>query len=749
MSSENNNETHVNNAAAGEQNSSLNHAQQPRPIASRDRSAAELVGVSVSNKDSSDRTGGDAISRSVSTGDESALDGEIISHHSVDSAATGPIEPLSSADDAATKQNLLLAVRQAPVSATVVAELPAASSSGHERHQPLQTETPTQIQFAASAGQTSARDMTLQQSISDQHQQPTSSSTRQHADNLQRLPPLAIQPVTQQPLPVENPTQEHRQQPSLSPQQGKKQVLQQKGRFVIQPHDPALDMGNTVQVQHSQQQQYQPQPQQQNISQGNFQQPAMSQQYSHDFSQQLASSQQYSQTASQQPMSNQQQQQAAPNPHHYLQQSPNPQQSIVVQQHNHSVPQEQQQFGQPPPPLYSVSPPQSHSGNSSSPPQSNLTANPAQQQQQQHHQSVPQQIVHPQLAPQPQATLQGPATGISAPVVVTKKKGRFNIIEQTAVPPPPAAESTESVAERSVTNVAHLSNASQPVSAPSSQASTPKPPVAKKKGRFVVTNVSLPVQAVASMTSPDVVPVEQSQIPMDAQQQTSYGVPVQGPTALAMTAVPETTQQQPVYATNPVPTQANMTTKVPKESTGQQTMTMMAPAQQAFYPAQQQDNATGSIQNAQAAFPMQQQQQHKLPTSTAFPPTGMSVLLPQSGVPPQRLSPIPTNNNAPSGAESPMIKHPHAPTVAQRVLPESSSTEEPVPMISEKNAAAEKINAVPRVTKPTPVRHITPGQAGYQGFGKISYYLDQMRSEVNDADRMNKRLLTDMKCLVR
>jgi hypothetical protein len=52
-------------------------------------------------------------------------------------------------------------------------------------------------------------------------------------------------------------------------------------------------------------------------------------------------------------------------------------------------------------------------------------------------------------------------------------------------------------------------------------------------------------------------------------------------------------------------------------------------------------------------------------------------------------------------------------------------------------------------SRPTPSRHTSSALAGQQGFGKLLYFLDQMRLEVNDADKNIKTLQTDMKCLVR
>lgn len=55
---------------------------------------------------------------------------------------------------------------------------------------------------------------------------------------------------------------------------------------------------------------------------------------------------------------------------------------------------------------------------------------------------------------------------------------------------------------------------------------------------------------------------------------------------------------------------------------------------------------------------------------------------------------------------------------------------------------------IPKRTIKTPNYVASNGTYGNLGLGKLSYFLDQMKSEVSDADRMIKHLQTDMKVLV-
>lgn len=207
-------------------------------------------------------------------------------------------------------------------------------------------------------------------------------------------------------------------------------------------------------------------------------------------------------------------------------------------------------------------------------------------------------------------------------------------------------------------------------------------PVVKKKGRFVVTSVS--VQAPTSQPMPPEQNVVQQQLPV------------------------------------------HLRTDLARQSyEGPSSVMAMAPPGQLFYAANPSHDGTGTI----VAPAMVQQ-----PVQSAPPPAPVEPPLP----PPtsNRLSPVPMMAaSVPSEANSPS-------TSLQQ--PQLASSEESGP--SNFSSAATETRAP--TSRPTASRNSAPGLAGQQGFGKMLYFLDQMRLEVTDADMKIKSLQTDMKCLV-
>jgi hypothetical protein len=100
-----------------------------------------------------------------------------------------------------------------------------------------------------------------------------------------------------------------------------------------------------------------------------------------------------------------------------------------------------------------------------------------------------------------------------------------------------------------------------------------------------------------------------------------------------------------------------------------------------------------------------------------------------------------------------------------QILPSGGGAESPSPKLTAEElvpalyetVAPTRPAASPLVTttKPQLSRQNTPtappstaAQRQQQGFGKMLYFLDQMKLEVTDADQKIKSLQTDMRCLV-
>lgn len=276
--------------------------------------------------------------------------------------------------------------------------------------------------------------------------------------------------------------------------------------------------------------------------------------------------------------------------------------------------------------------------------------------------------------------------------IVTKKKGRFKFLEQA-----PARVSGSAVEGAETGERQQHEWSSSTSAAPCNSASgmsgtnlegTVAAPLINKKGRFVVTSVQAPA---ALTTSLPLVPVEQPTLQPPVPTRPDLAHQRRDGRASVIATAPS---GQPVYAAAP-----------PKDGTGAGAITMLQP-------------------------PFQ-----------SGPPPGAIVVLPQPLPTSHRLSPVHMMaSSAPPDTGSPSTYH------QQPLLPTS---EESGPSNGTSSSIATKHNKQPRAASTSrSTSSSTSGLAGQQGFGKMFYFLDQMRLEVTDADRKIKSFQTDMKFMV-
>lgn len=257
-------------------------------------------------------------------------------------------------------------------------------------------------------------------------------------------------------------------------------------------------------------------------------------------------------------------------------------------------------------------------------------------------------------------------------------------------------------------------------------------PTIKKKGRFVVTNVRNP-GSIQSMQN----------------RQTLANAPTEVPAQLQAPQLPTMVQQQPSQPT--APQQVQMQQPSMDAETGQQSIQSIAvPAFQTtspFFSLQGTALLTESFtapMGTMSTPPLNQQQPLYLsqfqrpPPAPQRPPEVIDTSAPidapqnpQSSTPPQTPATVP----APAGTnvESPRrTKPPNTKPAGEG----PKSTEKPR---KQQNGAA---------SRKVPVHTRSRAQSGTFGLGKLCYLLDQMKSEVTDADQLVRSLQTDMKVLV-
>jgi hypothetical protein len=289
------------------------------------------------------------------------------------------------------------------------------------------------------------------------------------------------------------------------------------------------------------------------------------------------------------------------------------------------------------------------------------------------------------------------------PQTFSKKKGRFKLLPATTPGTPTRAQQAieRVVPERSVS----LGADSQSIPLQT----VDRTPIIKKKGRFVVTNVSAnaPMQTVMTTAQP-ILPNDHKlaalQAPTRPVVNTAHTVLLTNPHTEMQAPVPVPVMGQPIFAAE------KTITSVPSLPIANSI------AQQAFLPVEEQPNSI--------------------------------LILPQQPLSSQRTSPVPATS-------SKHASEPNSPASFQTYggrPPPAFTSAPPEELLRLKTGTGEKAkvpNQQQRPTKPAP-RHIAPGFAGQQqGFGKMYYFLDQMRSEVQEADRTIKSLQTDMRCMVR
>jgi hypothetical protein len=382
----------------------------------------------------------------------------------------------------------------------------------------------------------------------------------------------------------------------------------------------------------------------------------------------------------------------------------------------------------------------------------------------QHHQQQP---LQPQSVPDhiigttTTATIQDGAVEL-----VKKKKGRFNLSQESHIanqqgnqvlnhhPHAPIPNSIALpggvVGQSSSSNVSQLTNQ---VSAPRTFDGTSAPTV-KKKGRFVVTNVkepeliSIPITTTSNIQHQGQTPAQHAMLNMGGKQSTqplhNHQQHIQQHQVNQNLQLQQHrhNQQQMYLAQNEKSMSSLYSNYETQQSMPQQTLPyknqQVAPPPPARSSSNQ--NMSGQYQtnqvqyhNGQRVQPSQTQASQEAPQQVyyvAAPEQGQGM----SGS--QMATPTATPGSLP---DSPWRGPPMSP---QSLKP----TEKP-----KASNGTPKKNLVQRVTltNKVPQTFDSKGTWSSVGLGKAFYFLDQMKIEVTDADRVIKNLQTDMKFLVR
>jgi hypothetical protein len=360
--------------------------------------------------------------------------------------------------------------------------------------------------------------------------------------------------------------------------------------------------------------------------------------------------------------------------------------------------------------------------------------------------------------------------------VVTKKKGRFKFVEQIPIQRAPNDGATtdssfESRQEMSAIGITSSSSAGNLHMIPPMNANSCSPPgmaqdgqvvvttpSIQKKGRFVVT--TLPMQ-----TSSTVVPTMTSSLP---QQQPMLDQNIVQP--LPQNSTTSSHNAENGYSRNPIEGGMNSVPVItaPGPNSGKSLystiplndgvlLPVVQVGGQAALPLQN-DGITNSVGQIHTAL-------HPQPNVGCPPP--FPVIPPPPTATSNGQSPIQvfsaSNVTSESHSYSVVSALPYSGTsynteeslvssaIAQyEAIPASSSRQSSPMLTSAKPTTARQSTSVPPPANTTPgAFNSSQRQQQQQGFGKMLYFLDQMKLEVTDADQKIKSLQTDARCLVR
>lgn len=261
-------------------------------------------------------------------------------------------------------------------------------------------------------------------------------------------------------------------------------------------------------------------------------------------------------------------------------------------------------------------------------------------------------------------------------------------------------------------------------------------PQVKKKGRFVVTNVPVP----EPVPVPEVIQTQQPLSGVQAPPQDGSNQPIQQQPQLQLLPQSTTIYQQPVLAHLSIPMDTQLVPPMAQPSSQPQ----IDPSAAFLYATSSHEQQTISQplngvdpmmsnppqSSTQSVIDDSQYRQNNFET-----PVDRTPSVTQNGTPP------PT----PAGTverESPGRRPQPAANVPNVPLPK-------LPQTTDKQAIAQGKKVAPKRPRRAPQSIAMNGLYGNFGLGKISYFLDQMKSEVAEADRMIKNLQTDTKLLVR
>lgn len=371
--------------------------------------------------------------------------------------------------------------------------------------------------------------------------------------------------------------------------------------------------------------------------------------------------------------------------------------------------------------------------------------------------------------------------------LVTKKKGRFKFLQESPTVPPAAVSAAESVNAASssgtpqaaqipmatqgqgqlpsnLTENQSMASTFSQLTIPVSAAVTPQTfdgsnvPVVKKKGRFVVTSIRDPASLTKNMQYPStgsLPPAENGVVAQPAGQSIQDVTPQ---------------QQHANQPANPHPPQVVAQLAIPTSGEVPQNYT----PQEGVDVALKQRPSNGSANGNASPRPPQQQQVETAMHQQQPPPP--QVQQPIQNTQPDSLHMQHQSNNqtiadaqatpssGPYMESAPQIKSniPGPPLPAMKVAQGSPSRRIPtttslpnvpiprMPQTTEKPSVPTGPAKKPTPKRPTkaPQSISATGIYGTVGLGKVSYFLDQMKSEVSEADRFIKHLQTDMKVLV-
>jgi hypothetical protein len=275
------------------------------------------------------------------------------------------------------------------------------------------------------------------------------------------------------------------------------------------------------------------------------------------------------------------------------------------------------------------------------------------------------------------------------------RKGRFTLTKQDKL-------------SSSGSTTSYASQSSTPAGTPEG---TPGPPIITKKGRFVISNME---QQEASGDAPP--PQNQAAAPTH-----------QYDTQLPQQQQEQQQQQQPQSHEQSQPQQLNGAAQSYEHTAGQQ---QIRHDQMVFADSNHQRQQSMASDTGSLSLNIQQQQDQQGSMTPPYPPPSPDSVyvqqLTQQQDPPQQLRP---------------------PQQQQQLsIPALSQASQERSVHQESEQLSQQPRKVP--ARSNIPRNSAVGFAGREGLGKVYYFLDQMKLEVTDADRLIKTLQTDNKCLV-